>query len=66
MDALRQEHSILRLAEGIAKGNRAVTLDVMDAQLVLDRVKNLELALADVLRSGYERHSLSTSEPKAS
>ena len=55
MDVLREEHSILRLAEGIAKGDRTVTLDAKDARQVLDRVKNLEDALTGLLRSTYER-----------
>lgn len=55
MDGLKEEHSILRLAEGIAKADRAVTLTMDDAKRVLDRVNNLEHALAGLLRSFHER-----------
>ena len=66
MDGLHEEHSILRLAEGIARGNQAVTLDVKDAMRVLDRVKNLEHALAELIRSHYERQHTSASGKAAS
>lgn len=55
MELMNEEQSILKLAAGIAKGNGAVTLDAKDAKQVLSRVKNLEQALAAVLRSSYER-----------
>ena len=55
MNAVKEEHSILRLIEGIASGQRIVTMDAQDAQRVLDRVKKLEDALAGLIRSFYER-----------
>lgn len=55
MDVVLEEHSVLRLAEGIAAGDRIVILDAQDARQVLSRVKKLEQALAQLLRSSHER-----------
>lgn len=66
MKSVREEHSILKLAEGIAAGKPTVTLDAKEARDVLDRVKNLEHALARQIRSGYERSITQPPKPKAS
>ena len=60
MDGLQEQHSILKLAEGIAKADRDVVLSVNDAKRVLDRVNNLEHALATLLRSFHERSNSPT------
>lgn len=54
---MHEEHSILRLEEGVAKGHSAIVLDTQEAKRVLARVKSLEQALAGLIRSQYERQS---------
>lgn len=65
MKLFKEEQSVSKLAAGVARGSRTVTLDAQDAQLVLDRVKSLEHALASQIRSGYERSLPATSETKS-
>jgi hypothetical protein len=65
MKVISEEHSILKLAEGLSKGTRTVTLDAKDVQHVLDRVKSLEHALVTQIRSSYERQTASASESQA-
>ena len=65
MKALKEETAVSKMAEGIARGHGAITMDVRDAQLVLDRVKSLEHALVGLIRSSYERSLADASKTKA-
>lgn len=62
MKALAEETSIERLSVRVSTKREAFGLmlvETEDVQNVLDRVKKLECALTEKIRSGYERSSTS-------